>query len=110
MLGIRDYVAKNGFKHVVLGLSGGIDSAVVATMAADALGAENVHCLMLPYRYTSEESIRDAKDCAERLGVQYDVVSIGTPVDAVNAELAALFAGPHRRHHRGEHPVAHARR
>ena len=85
MLGLRDYVAKNGFKHVVLGLSGGIDSAVVAAMAADALGAENVHCLMLPYRYTSEESIRDAKDCAERLGVRYDVVSIGTPVDAVNA-------------------------
>jgi NAD+ synthase len=93
MLGLRDYVHKNGFKSVVLGLSGGIDSAVVAAIAADALGPENVHCIMLPYRYTSEASIRDAKDCAERLGVRYNVVSIGTPVDGVNAELAALFAG-----------------
>ena len=97
VLGLRDYVRKNGFKHVVLGLSGGIDSAVVAAMAADALGAENVHCLMLPYRYTSEESIRDAKDCAERLGVRYDVVSIGTPVDAVNARAGGRSspAAPH---------------
>jgi NAD+ synthase len=93
VLGIRDYVAKNGFKHVVLGLSGGIDSAIVATMAADALGPENVHCIMMPYRYTSEESIRDAKDCAQRLGVHYDVVSIGAPVDAVKGELTQLFAG-----------------
>jgi NAD+ synthase len=62
-------------------------------MAADALGPENVHCIMLPYRYTSDESIRDAKDSAERLGVRYDVVSIGSPVDAVNAELAPLFMG-----------------
>jgi len=92
VLGLRDYVHKNGFQHVVLGLSGGIDSAVVAAMAVDALGADNVHCLMLPYRYTSEASIADAKDCATRLGVRYDVVSIGSPVDAVNAELAALFA------------------
>jgi NAD+ synthase len=91
--GLRDYVRKNGFKHVVLGLSGGIDSAVVAAMAVDALGPDNVHCLMLPYRYTSEASLEDAKDCAARLGVRYDIVSIGSPVDAVNAELAPLFAG-----------------
>ena len=91
VLGLRDYVLKNGFKKVVLGLSGGIDSAVVAAMAVDAFGPENVHCLMLPYRYTSEESLRDAKDCAERLGVRYDVVAIGAPVDAANAELAPLF-------------------
>jgi NAD+ synthase len=93
MLGLRDYVKKNGFTSVVLGLSGGIDSAVVAAIAADALGAENVHCLMLPYRYTSMESLRDAEDCAKRLGVRYDVVSIGKPVEGVNEELAALFAG-----------------
>ncbi|MDP1731540.1 MAG: NAD+ synthase, partial [Devosia sp.] len=93
VLGLRDYVGKNGFRNVVLGLSGGIDSAVVAAMAVDALGPENVHCLMLPYRYTSEASLEDAKDCATRLGVRYDIVSIGTPVDTVNAELAALFAG-----------------
>ncbi|MBI4045901.1 MAG: NAD+ synthase, partial [Devosia nanyangense] len=61
ILGLRDYVHKNGFKQVVLGLSGGIDSAVVAAMAVDAFGSENVHCVMLPYRYTSVESLRDAK-------------------------------------------------
>ncbi|WP_108395811.1 NAD+ synthase [Devosia submarina] len=91
VLGLRDYLRKNGFKHVVLGLSGGIDSAVVAAMAVDALGAENVHCIMLPYRYTSEASLKDAKDCAERLGVRYDVVSIGNPVDNALAELAPIF-------------------
>jgi NAD+ synthase len=93
VLGLRDYVRKNGFSKVVLGLSGGIDSAVVAAMAVDAFGAENVHCIMLPYRYTSEASIKDARDCAERLGVRYDVVSIGDPVDRALAELAPVFAG-----------------
>ncbi len=93
VLGLKDYVKKNGFKSVVLGLSGGFDSAVVAAIACDALGPENVHCIMLPYRYTSMESLRDAEDCAKRLGVRYDVVSIGTPVDGVNQELAELFAG-----------------
>ncbi|MBU1305620.1 MAG: NAD+ synthase [Alphaproteobacteria bacterium] len=91
VLGLRDYVRKNGFKQVVLGLSGGIDSAVVAAMAVDALGAENVHCIMLPYRYTSEASLTDAKDCATRLGVRYDVVAIGNPVDDALAELAPIF-------------------
>lgn len=91
VLGLRDYVHKNGFKQVVLGLSGGIDSAVVAAMAVDALGAENVHCIMLPYRYTSEASLTDAKDCAERLGVRYDIVSIGNPVDDALTELAPIF-------------------
>jgi NAD+ synthase len=91
VLGLRDYVHKNGFRQVVLGLSGGIDSAVVAAMAVDALGAENVHCLMLPYRYTSEASLKDAKDCAERLGVRYDIVSIGNPVDDALTELAPIF-------------------
>lgn len=91
VLGLRDYVHKNGFKQVVLGLSGGIDSAVVAAMAVDALGPENVHCIMLPYRYTSEASLKDAKDCAERLGVRYDIVSIGNPVDDALIELAPIF-------------------
>jgi NAD+ synthase len=91
VLGLRDYVWKNGFKQVVLGLSGGIDSAVVAAMAVDAFGAENVHCLMLPYRYTSEASLKDARDCAERLGVRYDIVSIGNPVDDALTELAPIF-------------------
>lgn len=91
VLGLRDYVHKNGFKQVVLGLSGGIDSAVVAAMAVDAFGAENVHCLMLPYRYTSEASLKDARDCATRLGVRYDIVSIGNPVDDALTELAPIF-------------------
>ncbi len=91
VLGLRDYVHKNGFSHVVLGLSGGIDSAVVAAMAVDAFGADKVHCVMLPYRYTSEASLRDARDCAERLGVRYDVVAIGDPVDRALAELAPIF-------------------
>ena len=91
VLGLRDYVHKNGFKHVLLGLSGGIDSAVVAAMAVDAIGAKNVHCLMLPYRYTSQESLADAEDCARRLGVKYDVVSIGDPVEAALGELAPVF-------------------
>jgi NAD+ synthase len=89
--GLRDYVRKNGFSKVVLGLSGGIDSAVVAAIAADALGAENVHTLMLPYRYTSEDSLKDAKDCAARLGVRYDVVPIGKPVGEALHELQPVF-------------------
>ncbi|KKB10236.1 NAD+ synthase [Devosia chinhatensis] len=91
VLGLRDYVHKNGFKHVVLGLSGGIDSAVVAALAVDALGADKVHCIMLPYRYTSPESLRDAEDCAKLLGVRYDVVAIGGPVDQALHELAPIF-------------------
>jgi len=91
VLGLRDYVHKNGFTQVILGLSGGIDSAVVAAMAVDALGPENVHCIMLPYRYTSEASLKDAKDCAERLRVRYDIVSIGNPVDDALTELAPIF-------------------
>ncbi|UYO01271.1 MAG: NAD+ synthase [Devosia sp.] len=91
VLGLRDYVHKNGFSHVVLGLSGGIDSAVVAAMAADAFGPDKVHAIMLPYRYTSEASLRDARDCAERLGVRYDVVAIDDPVDGALAELKPIF-------------------
>ncbi|HEX4299216.1 MAG TPA: NAD+ synthase [Devosia sp.] len=89
--GLRDYVRKNGFNRVVLGLSGGIDSALVAAIAADALGPDNVHCLMLPYRYTSGDSLRDAEDCARRLHLRYDTVPIGRPVDAALEELAPVF-------------------
>jgi NAD+ synthase len=89
-------VRKNGFSKVVLGLSGGIDSAIVAAIAADALGPENVHCLMLPYVYTSEDSLTDARECAERLGVRYDVVPIGSPVDEALRELQPVFGNaPH---------------
>ncbi len=93
VLGLRDYVRKNGFPGVVLGLSGGIDSALVAAMAADALGPEHVHALMLPYRYTSSDSLDDAARCAEALGIRYDVVPIHEPVDGFMAALAPLFAG-----------------
>jgi NAD+ synthase len=89
--GLRDYVRKNGFRQVVLGLSGGIDSAVVAAIAADALGPDNVHTVMLPYRYTSEDSLKDAKDCADRLGVRYDIIPIGKPVDEAVTQLQPVF-------------------
>lgn len=93
ILGLRDYVDKNKFPGVVLGLSGGIDSAVVAAMAVDALGAERVHCVMLPYAYTSEDSLVDAKACAELLKVRYDIVPIKAPVTGFLSALGPLFAG-----------------
>ena len=93
VLGLRDYVLKNRFPGVVLGLSGGIDSAVVATMAVDALGAEKVHCVMLPYRHTSSESLQDAEQVAHLLGVRYDVISIEQPVQAFLSTLSEQFAG-----------------
>ena len=92
ILGLRDYVEKNGFKGVVLGLSGGIDSAVSAAMAVDALGPERVRAVMLPYRYTAEASLIDAAECARRLGVQYDVLPIAPAVEGVAAVLDPLFA------------------
>jgi NAD+ synthase len=76
LLGLRDYVRKNGFQKVLLGLSGGIDSALVACMAVDALGPENVRCVMLPSEFTSPESLADAEECAKNLGVQYDIIPI----------------------------------
>ncbi|MFL4983155.1 MAG: NAD+ synthase, partial [Xanthobacteraceae bacterium] len=96
VLGLRDYVAKNRFPGVVLGLSGGIDSALCAAIAVDALGPDRVHCVMLPYRYTSNESLSDAAECAERLGVRYDTVPISEPVEGFEATLKPLFAGKPR--------------
>ncbi|PHP66583.1 NAD+ synthase [Zhengella mangrovi] len=93
MLGLRDYVNKNGFKNVVLGLSGGIDSAICAALAVDALGEERVRCVMLPYRYTSEESFSDAEACARALGCHYDIVPIEAPVQGFLASLAEMFEG-----------------
>jgi len=93
MLGLRDYVNKNGFPGVVLGLSGGIDSALVAALAVDALGAERVRCLMLPYKYTAQESLDDAALCAKALGVRYDIVPIKAAVEGLEAALSPLFAG-----------------
>jgi NAD+ synthase len=93
LLGLRDYVDKNRFPGVVLGLSGGIDSAVVAALAVDALGPERVHCIMMPYRYTSGESLSDAAACAEALGVRYDTVPIAPAVEGFLELLSPLFAG-----------------
>src|SRR6516164_3675553 len=96
MLGLRDYVGKNGFKGVVLGLSGGVDSALVAALAVDALGAERVRCVMLPYRYTSQQSLDDAARVADALGVPYDVVPIESAVLGLEKALAPVFAGQPR--------------
>lgn len=93
VLGVRDYVRKNGFKGVVLGLSGGIDSALTLAIAVDALGAEQVEAVMLPYRYTSDLSRDLARDEAERLGVRYRTLDIAPVVDAAMEVLAEEFAG-----------------
>jgi len=93
MLGLRDYVNKNGFKNVVLGLSGGIDSAICAALAVDALGEERLRAVMMPYRYTSKDSLKDAEDCARALGCRYDVVPIFEPVEGFSHALAGLFEG-----------------
>ncbi|QFT32770.1 Glutamine-dependent NAD(+) synthetase [Labrenzia sp. THAF82] len=93
VMGLGDYVNKNGFPGVVLGLSGGIDSAICAAMAVDALGADRVHAIMLPYRYTSEESIEDAAACAKALGIRYDTVPIAEPVEGFTSALSGLFSG-----------------
>ena len=96
VLGLRDYVGKNGFKGVVFGLSGGIDSALCAAIAVDALGADRVRAVMLPYRYTSQDSLEDAAAVAKALGIQYDVVPIAAPVEGFEAALKPLFAGTNR--------------
>jgi NAD+ synthase len=96
VLGLRDYVDKNGFKGVVFGLSGGIDSALCAAMAVDALGESRVRAVMLPYRYTSQDSLEDAAAVAKALGIQYDIVPISAPVEGFEAALKSLFAGTNR--------------
>ncbi len=93
VLGLRDYVTKNGFPGIVMGLSGGIDSALCAAIAVDALGAAKVHCLMLPYRFTSHESVADAEQCARAMGVRYDIVPIAPAVAGFETALAPIFAG-----------------
>ena len=93
VLSLKDYCGKAGFKKVLLGLSGGIDSAIVATIAADALGPENVRCVMLPSEYTSQGSLEDAKTVAMALGCRYDFVPIKEGRAAIEATLAPLFAG-----------------
>ncbi|SFR33039.1 NAD+ synthase [Litoreibacter janthinus] len=90
---LRDYMRKTGFKQVLLGMSGGIDSGLVATIATDALGPENVRCVMLPSEYTSEHSLEDASEAARLLGTRIDTVPIAGPRAAVTEALAPLFEG-----------------
>lgn len=92
-LGLRDYVHKNGFPGVLLGLSGGIDSALVAALAVDALGAEAVHAVMMPSAFTSQESLDDAAEMAAALGIRLDTIAITPAVDALGTMLADQFAG-----------------
>jgi NAD+ synthase len=91
MLGLRDYVEKNRFPGIVLGLSGGIDSAISAAVAADALGPERVRAVMMPSPYTSQESLEDAAECARLLGIHYDTIPIGPAMAAYEAMLAPAF-------------------
>ena len=93
VLGLGDYVRKNGFTDVVLGLSGGVDSALVATLAADALGPEAVRAMSMPSPFSSPGSVTDAAECAQRLGIRLDEVPIGGMVAAYREALAGVFAG-----------------
>ena len=93
VLGLRDYVEKNRFPGVLIGLSGGIDSAISAAVAADALGPERVHCVMMPSPYTSQESLEDAAECARLLGIRLDTVPIMPAMQAFDGMLSPLFAG-----------------
>ena len=93
VISLRDYLAKTGFKKVLLGLSGGIDSAIVATIAADAIGPDNVRCVMLPSEFTSQHSLDDAAEVANALGCRLDTVSISGAQTAVGDALAPLFVG-----------------
>ena len=92
-LGLRDYVGKNGFSDVVVGVSGGIDSALTAALAVEALGAERVHCVSMPSRYSSEATRDDAKRLAESLGTDFRELPIEAAVDAFDSILAESFAG-----------------
>ncbi len=96
MIGLRDYVDKNRFRGVVLGLSGGVDSALCAALATDALGAARVRGVMLPFRYTSQQSLDDAGSIARALGVRYDTVPIESAVRGLETALAGVFAGAPR--------------
>ena len=93
VLGLRDYVRKNGFPGVLLGVSGGIDSALCAAIAVDALGADRVRGVMLPYRYTAQVSLDDAAKLAKALGIRYEVLPIADAVNGFEKILSGTFAG-----------------
>lgn len=91
LLGIRDYFGKLGFKKAILGLSGGIDSALATTLATQALGPENVRVLLMPSRFSSDHSVNDAVQLAENLGIQYDILSIESAFEAFEKTLEPIF-------------------
>ncbi|MFM2343586.1 MAG: hypothetical protein RLZZ210_194 [Pseudomonadota bacterium] len=91
VLATRDYVRKTNFKKIVLGLSGGVDSALVACIAVDALGKENVHTIMMPSEYTSDISLQDAQQLAQNLGISYEIIAISPILDAFKQSLSASF-------------------
>jgi NAD+ synthase len=91
VLGLRDYVSKNGFPGIAIGMSGGIDSALSAAVAVDALGPEAVHCIMMPSPYTSQESLEDAEEAAKLMGVRYDTIGIEAAMRAFETMLGPLF-------------------
>ena len=93
VIGLRDYVEKNSFPGVILGLSGGIDSALCAVIAVDALGEERVSSFMLPSIYTSDESFTDSKECAKRLGISLETISIEKTFESINLSLEKTFKG-----------------
>ncbi|MBN8676889.1 MAG: NAD+ synthase [Chitinophagales bacterium] len=93
VLGIRDYFQKLGFSKAILGLSGGIDSAVTAVLATEALGHDNVRVLLMPSQFSSDHSVKDAKDLAENLGIHYDIVAIKPMYDAFEVALHQQFEG-----------------
>jgi NAD+ synthase len=93
VLGLRDYVQKNGFPGVLMGVSGGIDSALCAALAVDALGADRVRGVMLPFRFTAQVSLDDAADLAQRLGIRYEVLPIAQAVNGFEEILSGTFAG-----------------
>ena len=109
VLGLRDYVRKNGFPGVLLGVSGGIDSALCAAIAVDALGAEQVRGVMLPFRFTAQVSLDDAAKLAKALGFRYEVLPIADAVNGFEKILSGTVRRPAARHHRGKSAGAHPR-
>ena len=110
VLGTRDYVRKCGFSKVLVGLSGGVDSALVAAIAVDALGKENVTTIGMPSQYSSTGSIEDARALAANLGICFITVPIHDLFEQYSRALAPLFAGTQAGHHRGKYPVSHSRK
>ena len=107
--GVRDYLGKNGFPGAIIGLSGGVDSALVLALAVDALGADKVRAVMMPSPYTADISWIDARDMAARLGVRYDEIAIGPDVRRLPHQPGAAVRRPGRRHDRREPAGAHPR-